>query len=146
MSDETLVKKYLGHTPGPWKWHRPNGDWATEMSSLVDDTGKQVLNFGNSEQFYPTEGTEPNDADALLIADAPMLLTMLATRPAPAQAEDGLRVGQEILLRATVTIVVEPTCEGIEVELDIGAKHRKPKVWINARAALAASQDKQEGT
>lgn len=34
----------------------------------------EVCNFGDREQYYPTAGTEPSDADKALIAAAPDLL------------------------------------------------------------------------
>ena len=69
-------------TPGPWRWYKPDND--TAMASLVgplfdpkEPYFKQqhkVCDFGDCEQFYPTEGTEPSDADKALISAAPDLL------------------------------------------------------------------------
>lgn len=60
-------------TKGRWHFRRPMTD---TLAILENDKGEQVCNFGNNYQYYPTEGEEPNDYDALLISKAPELLEM----------------------------------------------------------------------
>lgn len=73
----------MKHTPGPWKWvEYPNnlnekGKYEMDMPQLKNELGEEVCNFGSSEQYYPTEGSPPGDADAKLIAAAPDLLEAL---------------------------------------------------------------------
>lgn len=74
------------HTPGPWKIVRRMG-WdfqgIDEQASgeckmgFVGPAGERICWFGNSETYYPTEGDEPSEADACLIAAAPDLLETL---------------------------------------------------------------------
>ena len=65
-------------TPGPWKW-RPGQDpedgytCNTYLDELVSESGGRILWLGSCEQYYPTAGEEPNEADAALIAAAPDL-------------------------------------------------------------------------
>lgn len=61
------------HTPGPWHWDDGEDE---DMPKLMAPSG-EVCNFGNCEQYYPTEGLPPNAADACLIAAAPELLEAL---------------------------------------------------------------------
>lgn len=68
-------------TKGPWEW---KGAEACE-DGYIDDCempklksgNALVMNFGNCEQYYPTEGTPPNEHDAHLIAAAPEMYEML---------------------------------------------------------------------
>lgn len=76
------------HTPGPWKIVRRMG-WdfqgVTEQPDehnkmgFAGPSGERICWFGNSENYYPTEGDEPSEADAHLIAAAPDLLAALKT-------------------------------------------------------------------
>jgi len=59
------------HTPGPWYWDE--GERNNDMPRLMSQDG-HVCDFGNNEQYYPTEGVPPNVADSRLIAAAPDLL------------------------------------------------------------------------
>lgn len=59
----------LGHTPGPWHWDDGEDQ---DMPKLMAPSG-EVCNFGNDEQYYPTAGDPPNEADSRLIAAAPKL-------------------------------------------------------------------------
>jgi hypothetical protein len=67
-------------TPGPWYWEKLDADgWNdTEMPCLVSASDEGVMDFGDCEQYYPTEGSPPNDEDAEFIAhareDVPKLL------------------------------------------------------------------------
>jgi hypothetical protein len=44
------------------------------MPKLIASDGTEVCNFGNYEMYYPTEGSDPGQEDAALIAAAPDLL------------------------------------------------------------------------
>jgi hypothetical protein len=61
-------------TKGKWYW---SFGASNEMASLMSETGIEVCNFGDCTTYYPTEGVEPNDADALLISKAPEMFEML---------------------------------------------------------------------
>jgi hypothetical protein len=73
------------HTPGPWRWIEAKGSTNAKLVGVEYDgksgTGRnawelrgEVCDFGDSTQYYPTEGNEPSDADMRLIAAAPELL------------------------------------------------------------------------
>lgn len=47
------------------------------MPILRAANGETVCDFGSDEQYYPTEGKEPNEADAKLIAAAPELMAVV---------------------------------------------------------------------
>jgi hypothetical protein len=71
---EGPVERRVGrHTPGPWEWK--DGEYA-DTPELAAPTGR-VCWFGNDEQYYPTCGEPPNEADMTLIAAAPELLECL---------------------------------------------------------------------
>ena len=61
------------HTPGPWWWDDGKD---TEQPKLMAPSGK-VCDFGDREQYYPTAGQPPSDADASLIAESPVLLAVV---------------------------------------------------------------------
>jgi hypothetical protein len=67
-------------TPGPWYWEKLDADgWNdTEMPYLASASDEGVMHFGDCEQYYPSEGSPPNDEDAEFIAhareDVPKLL------------------------------------------------------------------------
>ncbi|KQL18807.1 hypothetical protein [Cytobacillus solani] len=68
-------------TPGPWLWEKltdVEDEWDTEMPMLVTTEGSAIMDFGDCETYYPTEGTPPNPNDAEFISsareDVPMLL------------------------------------------------------------------------
>ncbi|MBN6889916.1 hypothetical protein ACUXCC_003460 [Cytobacillus horneckiae] len=58
-------------TIGPWKWKEPDDNsCSTEMPMILNDSGELILNFGDSEQYYPTEGVPPDEKDAQFIIQA----------------------------------------------------------------------------
>lgn len=61
-------------TKGNWHWEY-SGDY--DLACLVNEENIEICNFGNNFNYYPTEGTEPNEYDALLISKAPELLREL---------------------------------------------------------------------
>ena len=63
----------MKHTPGPWNWDDGEDQ---DLPKLLAPSSK-VCDFGNAEQYYPTSGDPPNEADAHLIAAAPELLAAL---------------------------------------------------------------------
>ena len=64
------------YTPGPWHWD--DGDPLDNlMPRLVSESGEVVCDFGDCTQYYPTEGTPPDEFNARLIAAAPELLAAL---------------------------------------------------------------------
>jgi hypothetical protein len=71
------------HTPGPWVWTdrvlQGDAKYAGygDTGGFVTADGTPVCWFGDSETYYPTEGTPPTAADARLIAAAPDLLEAL---------------------------------------------------------------------
>lgn len=65
------------HTPGPWHWVEDMDNCSGTMAKLVGSDGREVCDFGDCTQYYPTEGTEPEQPDMDLIAAAPDLLAAL---------------------------------------------------------------------
>lgn len=62
--------------PWPWKWIPEVGD---TMPALVDANGDEIFNFGNARQYYPSEGSPPEDPRILeLLRAAPELADVLA--------------------------------------------------------------------
>lgn len=72
-----------GYTPKPWKWVdrvlKGPAKYAgpSDMGGFIGADGKVVCWFGDAEDYYPTEGEPPSDADKALIASAPELLEAL---------------------------------------------------------------------
>jgi hypothetical protein len=62
------------HTPGPWTWEVLDG---TDVGSIDGPDGKRACWFGDDEQYYPTGGTPPDQADLALMLAAPDLLAAL---------------------------------------------------------------------
>lgn len=57
-------------TPGPWRFEEERGE---DMGGFY--AGEDIVcHFGDSTQFYPSEGIPPSEANARLIAAAPDLL------------------------------------------------------------------------
>lgn len=63
-------------TPGPWEF-KYSEEYDTDRGSFIGRDGRQVCWFGDGEQYYPTDGTEPSHEDIALIASAPELLEAL---------------------------------------------------------------------
>lgn len=63
-------------TKGKWHWNETGGQ-CYNMPELVNENNEFVLGFGDDTTYYPTEGTPPNEYDALLISKAPEMLEML---------------------------------------------------------------------
>jgi len=61
-------------TKGKWYWIPSHGN---RLAILENEYGFEICNFGDSEQYYPTEGLEPNEYDKKLISCAPEMLEML---------------------------------------------------------------------
>ena len=61
-----------------WKWVEPEGcelpNYDGPLETLVDETGREVCDFGYSTDYYPVDGTPPSKEDKALIAAAPELL------------------------------------------------------------------------
>ena len=58
-----------GYTKGPWEFDPPHDHGTYEGAFYSGD--EEICSFGDSEAYYPTEGTPPNTANAHLIAAAP---------------------------------------------------------------------------
>lgn len=71
----------MSTSPGPWRWkpvdQLDRGGYPSEMPILLDCNGKEVCNFGDDTQYYPTEGTPPGAEDAALIVSAPDMLALI---------------------------------------------------------------------
>lgn len=65
------------HTPGPWNWVPSPHATHPDMGAFFSEGGQRVCWFGDAEQYYPSQGEPPSDADARLIAAAPDLLEAL---------------------------------------------------------------------
>lgn len=61
-------------TSGKWFWIEGKRH---DLAILQSENFEEVCNFGNDYDFYPTEGTEPNKYDKLLISKAPDLLEFI---------------------------------------------------------------------
>lgn len=62
--------------PWPWKWDMGARE---QMPQLLDADGEAVCDFGWSTQYYPTEGSPPDDERILeLIRAAPELADVLS--------------------------------------------------------------------
>lgn len=76
-------------TPGPWIW-KDEMDFEN-LGGIAGANGEKVCSFGDSTQYYPTEGTVPSDVDKALILAAPDLLEALnaLVEPYDGDAFDG---------------------------------------------------------
>ena len=72
-----IEKALAACTQGDWHWKDLTDARNSLMNILEDGNGKEILNFGDSEPYYPTEGSEPSDADAIVIANATKWLRYL---------------------------------------------------------------------
>ena len=70
-----------GHTPGPCIWIYPEGFdgpyYEGQLPRIESGSGACVAAFGDSTQYYPTEGETPEAADRELIASAPAMRSEL---------------------------------------------------------------------
>lgn len=110
---DAIAARLKTATPGPWHWTDGVGD---ELRALRATDGLIVCDFGDATQYYPTEGSEPNDADAELIAHAPediaallaevavlrTALRQIAERAQFARAEGAADYGVEALALAVL--------------------------------------------
>ena len=64
-------------TKGKWTLNWDGSSGFQNMLQIVNSENIEVCNFGHDNDYYPTEGTEPNQYDALLISKAPEMLEML---------------------------------------------------------------------
>lgn len=62
-------------TKGSWCFKRKDDN--TDNGGLYNLEGNLVCHFGDSEQYYPTDGTPPDEDDMALITAAPDLLEAL---------------------------------------------------------------------
>jgi hypothetical protein len=70
MRIDEIKERVSKATPGPWKFDRTVGERYFENSdcgSFVGVDGEKVMDFGDSEQYYPTQGEAPNWEDTVLI-------------------------------------------------------------------------------
>jgi hypothetical protein len=74
------------HTPGPWTWEVLDG---TDVGSIDGPDGKRACWFGDDEQYYPTGGTPPDQADLALMLAAPDLLAALKVMVANCTNSEG---------------------------------------------------------
>ena len=65
-----MEKEFKG-TKGKWRWNPQHGN---RLAILENEYGSEICNFGDDTCYYPTEGVEPKNEDALLISKAPELL------------------------------------------------------------------------
>jgi len=65
------MKTEFKGTKGKWIWFPKHG---SRLATLENEYGSEICNFGDDTNYYPTEGVEPNNEDALLISKAPELL------------------------------------------------------------------------
>lgn len=69
------MKEFKG-SAGPWKFIVDEDDYH-DNGRISDKDGFDVCSFGNSEQYYPTDGEAPSDCDMQLILASPDLLAAL---------------------------------------------------------------------
>jgi len=72
---DDLIARLNGFTPGPWAF---NGAYRTFCGTFTGKDDLPVCHFGDNEEYYPTKGECPDEADAALIAAAPDLHRELA--------------------------------------------------------------------
>lgn len=70
-----LEKALTAATPGEWTWEQ--GSDPEDMPHLMSQ-GAEVCNFGDSANYYPTEGSPPSEADAAyIVACSPLTIRTL---------------------------------------------------------------------
>ena len=129
-------------TPGPWEWR--DGGYAD--LAILRAPSSEVCNFGNCEQYYPTEGTEPNAADKALIAHAGThyAAALAEVQALRGQVRDALayieprcveerEVIQGYVTRDMATDAGEPMMEGEPVT---GVETIEHEEWIELAAIL----------
>jgi hypothetical protein len=101
-----IEKMSAKHTPAPWNWNwQPSND-VEDMPELRGGNNEIIMDFGNCAQYYPTEGSAPNEANAKLIAAAPELLEALVAMVEvfePLANENNIRIDnvKRIIKKAT---------------------------------------------
>lgn len=81
------MKEFKG-TPGPWEFIFDCDDYH-DNGRIAGKDGFDVCSFGNSEQYYPTDGEAPSDCDMQLILASPDLLSALQQLVEVYDSEDG---------------------------------------------------------
>lgn len=76
MKTKVITKDESKLSPGPWKFIVDENDYH-DNGRISDKDGFDVCSFGNSEQYYPTDGEAPSDCDMQLILASPELLSSL---------------------------------------------------------------------
>lgn len=76
MKTKLITKDESNVSPGPWKFIIDRDD-DCDNGRISDKDGFDVCSFGNSEQYYPTDGEAPSDSDMALILASPDLLSAL---------------------------------------------------------------------
>jgi hypothetical protein len=152
MSDERLAEieaRLKAATPGPWEWHENGG---RDMGRFDGAEGRSVCTFGDSSDYYPTQGEPPETWDRDLIAHAPtdlasLIATVRSLRTALARA-----AAIEAVNAAECVFVIEDEdgfddMTDAQIERAYGARMVAVahKVWA-AREALRASTDASPST
>lgn len=74
-----LMELDVKRTQGKWSWVERKKGFSVVLARLVSshNPSDDVCNFGNNEQYYPTEGTEPSFEDKNFIAAAPEAVAII---------------------------------------------------------------------
>lgn len=63
-------------TKGPW-CIKEKGKYSEELIVIQNEAEEIICDFGDEEQYYPTQGTEPNDEDLKAILAIPEMLEVI---------------------------------------------------------------------
>lgn len=79
-------------TPGPWKYQGPpDVGYSTFVGRFEAENGTVVCDFGDSETYYPSEGSPPDPEDAAFIAAANPATILALLDALSAEREQGDR-------------------------------------------------------